>query len=101
MYTAKVFIGKPQQQINAIWDTGSSKLLLETQLCSNCLALVYDTTISNKYKKLKPEEEAIVKYSDGTQLRGFYAYDDVCPTLDARSCAKKFKFIALTEQSGL
>ena len=40
-------------------------------------------------------------YSDGTQLRGFYAHDDVCPTLDTRSCAKKFKFIALTEQSGL
>ena len=30
MYTAKVYIGRPQQAINAIWDTGSSRFLLET-----------------------------------------------------------------------
>ena len=90
-------MGKPQQAINAVWDTGSSRFLLETQSCVNCLGNVYDTSKSKTYKKVKPEEEALVKYSDGTQLRGFYAYETVCPVENSKSCKKKFKFIALTE----
>ena len=29
-YTAKVYIGTPTQVVNTIWDTGSSRTLLET-----------------------------------------------------------------------
>ena len=65
-YTAKVYIGNPIQEVNAIWDTGSSRLLLETEFCSNCLASVYETKKSKSYKKSKPSEKSIVKYSDGT-----------------------------------
>ena len=94
-------MGRPQQAVNAIWDTGSSRFLLETQSCNNCLGTVYDTSKSTSFKKVKPEEEAVVRYSDGTQLKGFYAYEEICPSEHKNSCKKKFKFIALTEQSGL
>ena len=42
-YTAKVYIGSPPQIVNAIWDTGSSRFLVETDVCDSCIANVFDT----------------------------------------------------------
>ena len=38
---------------------------------------------------------------DGTKLKGFYGTDRVCPTTDTGSCANDFKFVAISEASGL
>ena len=54
-YTAKVYLGTPAQEVNVIWDTGSSKLVLETQHCSNCIAKVFHTDKSTTFDKFKPE----------------------------------------------
>ena len=40
-------------------------------------------------------------YLDGTQLKGYYGTDRVCPTSDDGSCADDFKFSAISVATGL
>ena len=87
--------------VNAIWDTGSSRFLVETDSCENCIANVYDTQDSSTFNLVEPYEQVEVTYGDGTALRGYYATDSVCPSQDDMSCIDEFKFVALYEQSGL
>ena len=96
-YTAKVHIGTPIQTLNVIWDTGSSKFLIETNNCKNRIAKYFDTRKSQSYNKVVPNQEAASQYADGTWLKGFYATERVCVTDSESSCANEFQFVALTE----
>ena len=85
-YVAKVYLGSPLQEVNAIWDTGSSRFLVETQDCENCHGQVFDYSKSRTFRfsfdDLMDEDNTVeVSYGDGTKLIGSYATDRVCPTL--------------------
>lgn len=84
-----------------MWDTGSSKLVVETQNCSNCISNVFDTRKSSSFSQYWPKVQTVVRYEDGTKLEGYFASDKVCPTANEKSCSDGFSFLALESQSGL
>ena len=84
-----------------MWDTGSSKLVVETQHCKNCISQVFETEQSDTFKEVKPQTKGSIKYEDGTELAGFFASDSVCPASHQNFCVSDFPFLALEQQIGL
>ena len=92
-------MGTPSQELLVVWDTGSSRFFIESDLCSNCQNDVFITADSTTYTEFT--ETTTITYGDGTQLSGPYATDTVCATSDTDSCGTDFLFIAVDDQSGL
>jgi hypothetical protein len=84
-----------------IGDTGSQKLWIETDLCTNCdTTQVFETASSSTYVPTDPLESTTTTYGSGKQLTGHKAYETVCINTDTSSCATSFPFFAITTQSG-
>jgi len=88
LYIGKVYMGTPKQVMNAIWDTGSSRFFVESDLCSNCINDVFITADSSTYTATNTKGS--ISYAGGTALKGYVGYDEVCPTTDDASCGSNF-----------
>ena len=102
-YLGQIFVGTNAQEFAVIWDTGSGSYLGRSTYCTTCDAATrkFDYSKSSTWSKQSPTKTKTVTYMDGTSLKGYYGTDRVCPTNVVGSCTNDFKFIAISEATGL
>ena len=97
VYTASVFLGTPEQELNVIWDTGSSTLMIESDNCSasTCINTVFETADSSTF--VGESATKTLTYTSGEVLTGNEATDVVCAATGGNACTSSgFGFVALT-----
>ena len=92
-------MGTSRESVNVIWDTGSTNLLVETDLCASCSDPKYDTTSGTNY--VQSATEHTETYGSGLSLTGYEVTDTICVADDLTACVADFDWIAVTAASGL
>jgi len=102
-YLGEIYVGTASQSFLVIWDTGSGSFLCRSTYCDGCPSATrkFNYASSTTWVKQSPQTEKTVTYMDGTQLKGYYGTDRVCPTSSDNSCADNFKFTAIHTATGL
>lgn len=101
-YLGEIYMGSDQQKFMVVWDTGSSALLLESSLCSNCYEDVFQIDDSSSFAYVSPADYDTTEYLDGTSLYGQWATDKACPVTGvSTACANTYPFVAMITADGL
>lgn len=102
IYYGPVIVGSEQQEVKAVWDTGSHYWLTTSDLCSSCndAGRLFDTGESTSWVISDPLAEGDTLYGDGTYLNGYWGADSVCLSTDTDTCVSNFPFLAIYDQSG-
>ena len=101
IYIGKLYMGSNMEPVNINFDTGSYYYFAKVHTCGNCKGGYYDYSdeIGGSFRKDKGSYTE--EYADGTRIRGNFVYDTVCASSNPNSCAKDFRWLAITEDGGL
>jgi hypothetical protein len=92
-------MGTSRSAVKVLWDTSSDWTIIESSKCSTCIQPYYDTSTSLTFEEIAGSNGQ--KSYDNITTQGFNAYDTVCVTSNALSCMVKFKWFAVTFQTGM
>lgn len=101
IYTGPLWIGSENELVTVVYDTGSDTLLLETDMCSQCIEPVFHTQASTTYEEATIE--TTWKLYGSAQISGKFATDSVAMDEDNNPpmTLSSFKFFAAQTQSGI
>jgi hypothetical protein len=100
-YVGKLYMGSSRQEVDVVWDTGSSWTTINDHRCdATCEGLVYDTTTSEDFNEPKnPVMDEMVYGS--SYLEGYAVYDRVCVVDDPDACIPQFKYFTTQYVEGM
>jgi len=100
-YVGKLWMGSERQEVNVVFDTGSSWLTINDARCDeSCGNLVYNGTTSANFSE--PARPRMTYKSYGSSyLEGYAANDSVCIADDPVACMTPFMYFATMYVEGM